>query len=1015
MNITGFLLTHRRMVLTLALISSMMGIWAWFNMPRQEDPQMRDYWANILVTYPGSDASSIERLVVDPLEESLAEVEEILHFDTTLQAEYSITHIELRNEIPDVEDAWDKIRVAIGKARKEFPEGVWLPELRTDLNDQESIVLALTGSDLLSMRQKAKDLRKQLLHLDEVVGVKLIADPGEQITILYNDSDVSQTGLSPFELARRIMGTNTKTPGGKLVVSGKIINLQPQTEFTSLDEIEQTPITLNSGATLPLHQIAQVQYGPENPTKNIMRYEGMPAIGLGIVPRDGIHLLDFGHAVRSLVEANQDPVIAIHELTYQPDRVQQRLKDLGVSLIMGILIVAGILLVFMGLRLGLVVSSVVPLVAFSSLGIFAAFGGDLHQISIAALVIALGMLVDNAIVIAENIQMRIDRGEPAGQAAVGAVNELAAPLASATGTTLAAFVPMLLAKGTTAEFTKDLPIVIMLTLMVSYFFAVAVTPALSQMFLKVHAKGKKSVFSGISILLARISTSKPWLVLILIGIFVVFSVSLAPMLNRQFFPSSDRNQFIVELKLPEGTHLDVTEAMTGKLERKLATLSEINSYASFIGRSAPHFYYNISQIPWRPHFAQILVTTQKRDQVDPLIDELREFARLNLPEVNLMPRKLEQGPPVQAPVEMRLYGNDLQELATSAGTLLRTLRSIPGVRDARQEMSQGAPTVHFKIQEAKAAQFGLSRLAIARAMFGQSHGIPAGTYRAEDDPVPILIRPGTGEHFPASQLDSMLVTAPDGSRIPLAQLATQSVEWEPASMTHRNGSRMTKVISQLAPETTFSEVQKELLKRLEHVTFPPGVHFEFGGQAEGSSKANNSIINALPWGAFLLFGILLMEFNSFRRVIIILVTVPLAATGVIPGLLIGGHPFGFMSFLGVIALIGVVVNNAIVLVDLIDSLRLSGTSMIEAIHLSVEQRTRPIMLTTLTTVAGLLPLAIAPSSLWPPLAWSMISGLLASTLLTLVAIPSLYYLIFRHSETFLMNRKVLSNPETMEN
>ena len=998
MNLTCSILTHRRMVLTLAFLSAVVGISSWFYMPRQEDPKLRDYWGNITVIFPGTDTEAIEHLVLEPLEETLAEVEEIRFFATRIQSELLITHIELRNGVNSIEDSWDRVREAIEKAKLDFPEGVLSTNLDTTLNDQESIVLAITGGDLLAIKKKADALEKKLLQLYEVVGVRMIADPGEQVTIAFDDSQARRTGIDPRSLAQRIQGTNTKVPGGTIVLDGTIINLQPGTEYKSIEEIKATPIVLGSGTSAPLSEIATVIYGIEDPVKNLMRFNGIPAVGLGIIPRDGIHLLDFGKAIRNLVEAEAEEGFEIHEMAFQPDRVQKRLSDLGRSLILGILIVAVVLLLFMGFRLGLVVASVVPLVAFSSLGIYASAGGHLHQISIAALVIALGMLVDNAIVIAENVQWRIDSGATPRDAAVHAINELAAPLGSATGTTLAAFVPMYLSSGTTGEFTKSLPIVIMLTLTVSYFFAIAVTPALSEAFLKPKPKKKRAGIQKLAKRISNVSVNYPITVLFVIGIFVTISLLASPLIRQQFFPSSDRNQFLIEIKLQEGSHLDETDAIVKKLEPFLKEDPDIISYSSFIGRSAPHFYYNISQIPWSPHFAQILITTQSIEQVDPVIKKIRAFGAANLFEAHIIPRKLEQGPPVDSPVEIRLFGEDRAELSQTANRVLSLLRTIPGVEDARNEVSFGAPLIEFKVQEMKAAQFGLTRADIALSMLGRTQGLRVGRYTGSEDPVPIILRSSAGENYSVTQLETMDITAPGQQPVPLGQLATSTVKWRPASIKHRNGSRMIKVISQLGEKVAFSEVQSELERLMSEVDIPKGVRYEYGGQAEGSDEANSNIMSALPWGIFLLFGILLLEFNSFRRVAIILITVPLAGAGVVPGLLIGNQPFGFMSLLGVIALVGVVVNNAIVLIDVIETQRQNGLELKAAIQTAVQQRTRPILLTTLTTVAGLLPLAMSSSTLWPPLAWAMVSGLLSSTLLTLVAVPSLYFLLFKNSK-----------------
>lgn len=385
-----------------------------------------------------------------------------------------------------------------------------------------------------------------------------------------------------------------------------------------------------------------------------------------------------------------------------------------------------------------------------------------------------------------------------------------------------------------------------------------------------------------------------------------------------------------------------------------------------------------------------------------MIEATRVYARRHLPGVEVIPRKLEQGPPVDAPVEIRLMGNDLKDLHQAATLVAEALRRISGTLDVRHDMSPGAPSLSFRIDDAAAARNGLSRVHVAQALFGHTRGLVVGEMHGAEDPIPVVVRSSAGEHTVSDDLIALGVARADRAdrstasprTVPLGQVAQIETEWLPAAIKHRDRQRVVTVSSQLAEGSTFSDVINAFSSSLP-LPLPEGVSLHFGGDLEGSGEANAAMVASLPIGLILLLGILLAEFNSFRRVTIILVTVPLAAAGVIPGLLFGGQPFGFMSMLGVIALVGIVVNNAIVLLEVVESKRRSGAPIVDALQEAVVTRIRPILLTSATTVAGLLPLALSPSTLWPPLASAMISGLLASTLLTLLVVPAMYRVLFR--------------------
>jgi multidrug efflux pump subunit AcrB len=560
-------------------------------------------------------------------------------------------------------------------------------------------------------------------------------------------------------------------------------------------------------------------------------------------------------------------------------------------------------------------------------------------------------------------------------------------------TTIAAFVPMLISSGPTAAFTRSIPIIIMLTLVVSYIYAVFATPILSQMALRPGATRNTQFLERIGTGIARFSGQYPLWVIAGAGGLLFVALLLSRSVTQQFFPTADRNQILIDVKLAEGSHLNTTDQTVRVVEKALLKRPEVTRVASFMGRSAPAFYYNVPRVPFSPHFAQLIVQTRSMSDNPSVTSFIRESLRPKLHQAVMVTRKLEQGPPVQAPVEVRLNGIDLEQLNQATSTVAGILKTIDGTLDVRHDLGPGAPTLRFRIDDAVAARYGISRVDAARAIHGRTRGTPIGELYMGEDPIPIVVRSASGEQLAVSDLEMVDVPAADGQAIPLAQLAHMEPVWQPAAIKHRNGSRVVTISSQLQEGYTFTQVLSALRSKLKEVAIPAGVRISYGGDAEGSGEANMEMMRNLPIGMLLLLAVLLAEFNSFRRMVIILMTVPLAAAGVIPGLLIGEQPFGFMSLLGVIALVGIVVNNAIVLLEVVDGRIQQGAKIGAALEEAVARRIRPILLTTATTVAGLLPLAFSPSTLWPPLASAMISGLLASTLLTLAVVPALYRLL----------------------
>lgn len=996
MNTVVELLQRRRLVLAVALLLAFAGIAAWQTMDRQEDPFFPYRKALVLVSYPGADARQVEQRVLDHLEEEIAQIEDVKEIEGEAVAGLARITLTLHESIYDTQTAWDRVRIAVKDAQRQFPAGVADPIVDDRLVDTISIVLSVSGSgDVLKLRQAARELRRRLFAVGDISRIEFVGDPGEQVSVLYDDARAVQLNLPAHELAQQLASRNQLGAGGQIQIGQTTGALRPATEFRSIEEISSTPVILPSGGVVGLSEIADIRHETEQPLRQTTWHDGERAVALAIViPREKANAVELGHEIRAVVETLRPEFapLVIEEMFFQPDHVESRLSELGNSLLFGIAVVAGILFLVMGLRLGLVVAVTIPLVTFSSVALYAAGGGILHQIAIAGMVVALGMLVDNAIVMAENIQWHLDQGKHPNDAANLSVHELFAPLGVATGTTLAAFVPMLISTGNTADFTRMIPTMIMLILLVSYLFAIFVTPTIGRLFLRARATSKADSNDTLQ-RLGAIPVNHPWKVVIAALFALGVSVFMTQWVDRTFFPNTARQQLVVDIEYPTGTHLSTTTEAALTLSRHLRTQVGVEKVFTFTGNSGPSFYYNLTENSRSPNIGRIVVLTDSVDHMTDLFDFVERYGRTELPDAQLVPRRLGQGPPTRAPIEIRVNGGDLEQLEPAANAVLDIVRSVAGTRDARSTLGRGTATLRFNINDATASRFGLNREAVAQALYGRTLGQNVGDYRAGDDPIPIRLRSPQGESMPAEGLETVALFSPTHGPIPLLTLVNIETEWRPASLRHYQLQRSVSILSQLDEGVSFGKVQSQLDQRIAALELPPGISIDYGGQAKGSGEANVALLRALPLGLLLLLFFLLLQFNSFRRVGIILSTVPLALIGVIPGLVLSGSPFGFTSMLGVIALIGIVVNNAIVLVDVLDRELANGTSLNDAIRLAVERRTRPIMLTTATTVAGLFPLTLTESTLWPPLAWTIISGLLASTFLTLMVVPALCRLL----------------------
>ncbi len=1025
---------YRRLIFSLVGILIAVGIVSFSSMARQEDPSFPYRAGMIRVIFPGGSPAQIEQLITIPLEEELAQIDEINEYTSNSRDDIAIINISLKDAVYDTDAAWTRVERAIERARNEFPQGVTLVDFDDRQIDLPVAVISLTGSDdLIELRYAAEKLKAILLTLPNVSRIEMDGQPEEEIVVKIEQGRIEQLGVSRDLIAQVIAARNTIISGGVVQADERSVRFNPQSDYRSVEQIADTLIPLSNGQSVALGSIADVALEPRTPLASMRFDDGVPTVSLGvIVTRGQTDVVKFGTFLRSkLAEVAADfAPLELRESFFQPDYVSERLSSLQGSLLVSVLIIAGVVFFALGWRTGLLVASVLPVVSLITLGLYNAGGGVFHQIAVIGIVISLGILIDNAIVVIEYIETQLRLGATRGEAIRDSVKAMAKPLLASTGTTIAAFIPLLLAEGGVGDFTRAIPTMIVIALSVSYVISVFVWPLLAFYWLRSRAERDASTqavstnaglaiqwTNDIAVFCSRAVRNAPYKVLLIAGLSVLFSLSMAPSLKQQFFPSTDRNQMVIEIQMPQSTPVQVTEQVSREVEALVKQRDDVVRVYRAVGATGFSFYYNLGGQPDESHVARITVNTASGRDNKHVARWVRDELTRQFPQATLIARILGQGPPRPAPIELRIQHPDEGVLFEATQQVRALLASIDGVVDLRSNLDLGSPEVVLDIREELAEREGLSVSAVARSVNAHTRGTLTSQYRYGQDPVSIRVRSDTGEQSSVAAVLNHAVSVPrvgteQGEVVPLGNMAAVTTRWASTNIRHHDGLRTAAVMAEIDTGAAFNVILGEFFTKLEAQPLAPGVGLSLGGDAAASSEANSNIATAVPLALAVLTFFMLYQFNSFRRIAIIFATIPLAAVGVIPGLALSGQPFGFQSLLGVIALVGIVVNNAIVLIDVLDQKLQAGDSIADAVDAALLQRTAPILLTTATTILGLLPLAFSSSTLWPPMAWAIISGLLLSTILTLVAIPALCLLLLGKHQNDIPAIERVTRPST---
>ena len=1020
MNLTQIAFRFRPVVLLLTAGLMIYGAVSYFTLPAREDPSITIREAIVTTAYPGLAAERVEQLISKPIEEAILTVNGVEEIRSTSTDGQSIVYAKAYDQLDELDQVWNELEEAVREAAVRLPDGAGTPRVNDNFGDVAVITLALTGADygLEELYDFAQHSRETLNTVPGTRKVEIVGAVEQRIFVEINNTRIAELGISPDAIADALRARNTLMPGGQLDAGDRAFALLPSGEFESVADVENLLIRDTAGGSLiALRDIASVSHGFADPAPRRAYFNGAEAVVLSIVMQPEQSVLNYSeraYAVIDELRASLPVGLNLDVVTWQADQVEKAVYGVSFNVLQTLTIVLGVVVLFLGVRTGLIVGSIVPAVMLATLAIMGVTGMNIERMSLATLVIALGLLVDNGIVIAENFKRQLaehgDRKRALGETG----SELAVPLLSSSLTTILVFLPLMLAEHSAGEYTRNISLVILITLSASWLIAMTVTPTLCYFFLKppFHAKTaipKRSsgffgvIEAGYERLLRRILERRQLFLLAMFALLPV-GVVLIQSVPAKFFPDSDRAQVLVYVNLPSGVTTRTTDA---RMKAMMAIVNdearypELGNVAAYVGFGGPRFVLSLAPIDPAPHVGFMVINADDRHAVARAIPRLREDFRDQLPDVEARVSGMFLGPSDPNVIQLQVKGPDADYLFEQAGEVERLLADMAGTIDVWSNWHNPVTRLEVDVDQARALRAGVSSADVARSLSSFVEGRPVSEFRDRDEVFPIVSRAAGYERAAPGRLESVAVF-PQGSAhsVPLGQVASIRTKTG-YNVIHREDLVRTITVEArnlaVTPED-MAPILEPALDRMNAV-IAPGHRIEFDGIVKDSQIGRAALFAGFPLCLGIVVLLLVAQFNGYRRPLIVMLTIPLVVVGVGIGLNVMRAEFGFLVILGLLALAGIIVNNAIVLIDRIDTERQAGKlGDLDAVVSASVRRLRPILMTTITTIVGLLPLIVGADVLFYGMASIMAFGLAVGTVLTLGVAPALYCLFFAIAE-----------------
>ncbi|WP_342730711.1 efflux RND transporter permease subunit [Bradyrhizobium sp. B117] len=1007
-NLSDWALKHRSLVVYMMIVAVIAGVLSYFRLGRNEDPAFIIKTMVVQAAWPGASVEETVKQVTERLERRLQETPHLDFLRSFTRAGVSIVFVNLKGSANarEVADTWYHVRKSIGDMRHTLPDGVIGPAFNDEFGDTFGIIYGFTsdGFSQRELRDRVEETRSRLLLVPDVSKIELLGEQDEVIFVEFSTKELAALGVDRSALIAALQSQNIVRPAGTIQTSSESISIRVSGGFQSEQDIANINFSAG-GRMLRLRDIARVRRGYTDPPQPMFRVNGQPAIGLAIAMRDGGDILALGANLRkAMARITAELPIGIEPslVADQPVVVDHAIREFMVSLMQAIAIIMVVSFISLGVRPGLIIALAIPFTLAIVFPIMALLGIDMQRISLGALIIALALLVDDAMTTTDATLNKLAEGASKVEAATFAYRTHAMAMLAGTLVTIAGFIPVGFAASSAGEYTFSLFAVVTIALLVSWFVAVIFTPLLGAAIL-VPPRQRDSADPGRIFRMYRsfltFAMRGKWLTIAISVALLVAAVLAMPLIPRQFFPSSDRPELLVDISLPQNASIYASEAAAKRLDAALGADSDVARWSTYVGRGAIRFYLPLNvQLP-NDFFTQSVVVAKDVAARDRLHAKLEKLLAQEFPKAISFVSPLELGPPVGWPVQYRVSGPDVERVREIALDVGRIVGSSLETRQVNFDWMEPDRQVRIRVDQNEARLLGLSSQAIATTLNAMMTGTPITQVRDDIYLVNVVARATDAQRVSLDSLRNLQVALPSGQTVPLGQFASFEYDQEFPLIWRRDRVPTLTVQAAIVGNTLPASVVTSLSPAIESFrkTLPPSYDVVVGGTVEESQKSQASVLAVVPVMLFVMFTILMAQLQSFPRLFMVLSVAPLGLIGVVAALMLSGRPLGFVAILGVLALLGMISKNVVILIGQIDAERALGKTPWEAAVDGSSSRFRPIMLTAVSTVLGMIP--IAPTVFWGPMAFAIMGGLLVGTVLTLVFLPTLYVTWFGATES----------------
>ena len=1009
-NLADWALRHKSIIYYFIAVLLTFGIFSFTHMGRMEDPDFTMRTMVVGVSWPGASPQQMSDQVTDKLEEKLRDLPGVDYTKSFTDGSKSVIYINLKEDLPSnkIRPAWEEARNMINDEWKSLPSGVQGPSINDRFDDVYGTIYALSGDEFSyeEKRQQAENLKRQLLSVPNVKKITLIGVQEKSLDVTINKDKLASYQVSTQQLLTALKQQSAMVPAGMVNTDTNNVYLRINGVFDSVDAVKNMPVRINN-QTIRLGDIADVTMTYKDPSSPQFYYEGKPAIGIAISMDAGANNIDFGKAIDTKLKELKTTIpagLSLDQVSNQPHIVKESIGDFSQSLFEAIAIVLLVSFASLGIRTGIVVALTIPVVVSTTFVLMYENGIYLHKVSLGALILALGLLVDDAIIVVEMMSVKLEEGFNHWRAATFAYESTAFPMLSGTLITCAGFLPLALAEGMVAEFTKSLSIVVFMALILSWIASVLVSPVLGYKIIENKAEKPESEWTRRdhimhrlkTVFYARFESLLHWalghhkaVLLLTLGAFILSLLSF-PLIKQEFFPSSTRNEIIVSMQFPQSSSIDYTQSQAKSLDALLKDNEHIDHFTTYVGEGSPRFVLTLEPELPRANFMQTIIVTKSLEDRDALFKDLQDQLNDQYPSALINMQFVQIGPPSKYPVMLRISGPDASEVKTIANDVKAKMQEDKDLHNIAFDWPDTEPVAQIHIDPDKARMLGINSYAVSLHLQSLLSGTKSGEYYEGNQTIPVTFRLSGNENHNLAALSSLPIQTGNGSYVPLSQIATISMSQEEGIIWHRNMMPTISIHANVGPGVLGNAKTKEIYNKLAEYRqdLPTGYTIDLDGSAEKSVTAVQKLLVPMPIMLFAIMTILMFQLKRIALMFMALFTAPLGLIGVVLALNITRTPLGFMAILGIIALSGMIIRNSIILLDQIEIHRAEGQSAREAIINSATLRFRPIMLTAIAAILGMIPLM--GSVFWSPLAIAFSGGLLVATILTLIVLPVMY-------------------------